>query len=170
MIGPFSIQGPSSPPLYHRNLWHRNCGAGAGGSPPAPIPTGPFTRATMSWDSDSDIDLYAWDGEGNFTYYGEREGIPNAQLVEDVIPGFEELSHPSELFQETAAYNRSYTFGICDFRGEGGNVTLTVVDPGGGTRTFHHTLFYEGDSAVITSSPTGVDYSPSWEWCRYASE
>jgi hypothetical protein len=25
-VGPFEIQGPESPPLYHRNLWERDCG------------------------------------------------------------------------------------------------------------------------------------------------
>jgi hypothetical protein len=94
-------------------------------------------------------------------------------LVEDVIPGEEEFEHQPELFQETADFDRSYTFGICDYHdyGNGADVTLTVVDPGGATRTFDYPLYYEGDSAVITSSPLGADYSPPWgEWCRYRSE
>lgn len=176
-IGFISIDGPSTPPIYHRNLWHRTCGSAppAPSPPPAPAPSpppppGPLTRATMSWDTDSDIDLYTWDSEGNVLYYGEREGIPNAQLVEDVIPVEGEISHPPELFQEAAVFNRPYTFGICDYHGEGGDVTLTVVDPGGATRTFHHTLLFEGDSEVITSSPLGPDYSPPFEWCHYRSE
>ncbi len=173
-VGPISISGPSTPPLYHRNLWRRNCSGPVAAPPPPPppppAPVGPLTRATMSWDTDSDIDLYTWDSQGNVLYYGEREGIPNAQLVEDVIPSSEESSHAAELFQETAEFNRPYTFGICDYRGEGADVTLTVTDPGGAVRTYTYPLFYEGDSAVITSSPPGVDYSPSTEWCRYSSE
>lgn len=168
-IGFVDIDGPSTPPLFHRNLWHQSCGA-VPPPPPPPTPTGPLTRATMSWDTDSDIDLYTWDSEGNVLYYGEREGIPNARLIEDVIPLYGEYEHPPEFFQETSDYNRPYTFGICDFRGEGADVTLTVVDPNGGSRTFHRTLYYEGDSAVITSSPAGVDYSPPWEWCQYLNE
>jgi hypothetical protein len=168
-IGPVSIAGPSTPPLYHRNLWHQNCSAPAP-PPPPPLPSGPLTRATMSWDTDSDIDLYAWDSAGNVTYYSEREGIPNAQLIEDVIPGEGEFSHSSELFQETAEFNRPYTFGICDYRGEGADVTLTVIDPGGATRTFHHSLEFESDSAVMTSSPLGPDYSPPFEWCSYFND
>jgi hypothetical protein len=167
-VGPFSISGPSSPPIYHGNLWHRRCG-GAPAPPPAPTPSGPLTRATMGWDSDSDMDLYVWDDQGNETYFGDREAIPSAQLVEDVIPGEGETSHAAETFIETADLNRPYTFGICDYRGEGGDVTLRVVDPGGATRTYARTLYFEGDSAVVTSSPLGVDYSPPWEWCRYAS-
>jgi hypothetical protein len=170
-IGPFGISGPSSPPIYHRNLWQRNCGAPpAPPAPPPPPPPGPLTRATMSWDSDSDIDLYVWDSEGNETYFGDREAIPATELVEDVIPGEAETSHGSEVFIETADFNRPYTFGICDYRGEGGDVTLRVTDPDGTTRTYQHTLFYEGDYEVLTSSPIGVDYSPPWEWCRYYND
>lgn len=177
-IGPFDIDGPSTPPLYHHNLWHQSCGAVPPPPAPAPppptpappTPSGPLTRATMSWNTDSDIDLYTWDSEGNVLYYGEREGIPNAQLVEDVIPLYGEYEHPAELFQETADFNRPYTFGICDYRGEGADVTLTVIDPDGSSRTFHETLYFEGDGVVITSSPEGVDYSPSWAWCHYATE
>jgi hypothetical protein len=139
---------------------------------PAPPPaTLPLTRATMAWDTDSDIDLYTWDASGNLLYYGEREGIPNTELVEDVIPVEGEFSHVPEVFRETADLNRPYTFGICDFRGEGADVTLTVTDPGGGTRSYFHTLDYEGDSAVITSSPQGFDYSPPFDdWCHYLEE
>jgi len=178
-IGFVSIDGPSTPPLYHRNLWHQPCSGPTPPPPPPPpapeppAPAGPLTRASMNWDTDSDIDLYVWDDEGNQTYFSNAEGIPNALLVEDVIPGEEEFEHQPELFQETADFDRSYTFGICDYHdyGNGADVTLTVVDPGGATRTFDYPLYYEGDSAVITSSPLGADYSPPWgEWCRYRSE
>lgn len=173
-IGPISIAGPSSPPLYHRNLWKRDCGPGvqppAPPAPPPPPPPGPLTRATMSWDTDADIDLYAWDSRGNVLYYGERFGIPGAELIEDVIPGAGEFNHSSELFRETAEFNRPYTFGICDYRGDGADVTLTVVDPGGGTRVFQETLYFEGDGVVITSSPAGPDYSPPGQWCHYAED
>ena len=47
----------------------------------------------MSWDTDSDIDLYTWDDQGDVLFYGEREGIPNAELIEDVIPLEGEYSH-----------------------------------------------------------------------------
>lgn len=146
---------------------YRSC---TGGAPAPPPVTLPLTRATMSWDTDSDIDLYTWDDQGNVLFYGEREGIPNAELIEDVIPLEGEYSHSPEVFRETAEPNRPYTFGICDFHREGGDVTLSVTDPGGTVRTFHRTLEYEGDSAVITSSPQGPDYSPPYEWCRYLNK
>lgn len=166
-IGPIGIDGPSSPPAYHRNLWRRACGAPAP-PPPPPPPPGPLTRAVMDWETDSDIDLYIWDAFGNETYYGNLEGISNTQLVQDVIPGEGEYVHSSEVFQELAEFNRPYTFGICNYRGDETDVNLTVQDPGGGVRTFDETLYFEGDGVVITSSPLGPDYSPPWEWCRYS--
>jgi hypothetical protein len=171
-VGPLSISTPSSPAI-HKNLWHAACGNAPAPPPPAAAPSAvtlPLTRATMSWDTDSDIDLYTWDSQGNVLYYEERDGIPNAELVEDVIPAEGEFSHPAEVFRETAEPDRPYTFGICDFHGEGADVTLSVTDPGGTVRTFHRTLEYEGDSAVITSSPLGPDYSPPYEWCQYLNE
>lgn len=170
-IGPVGIDGPSSPPVYHRNLWQRGCGpAPAPPPPPPPPPSGPVTRAEMGWDTDSDIDLYVWDDRGNETYFGNLDAIPNTQLIQDVIPGTGEYVHSAEIFQELAEFNRPYTFGICNYRGEETDVNLAVTDPGGGTRMFNETLYFEGDSLVVTSSPLGPDYSPPWEWCRYAND
>lgn len=166
-LGPFDVVTPSSPPLYHQNLWQQPCGTPPPPPPPPPPPSPslPFARAIMSWGTDSDIDLYAWDREGNLAYYGEQLGIPDAELVEDIIPSEGETVHDIEVFQETANPGRTYTFGICDFRGEGGNVTLDVWDPNGGTRTLHQSLTGVGDSAVITTSPEGAGYVPEPEWC-----
>jgi hypothetical protein len=170
-LGPLSISTPSTPPLYHRNLWHHSCGSAASPAPPpAPPVSLPLPRATMSWDTDSDIDLYTWDQEGRLISYYERFGIPDAELVEDVIPAFGEFSHPPEIFQETANPERTYTFGICDFRGPGANVSLDVVDPGGGHRTFHETFFESGESTVVTTSPNGQGYEPEFGWCHYLEE
>ncbi|HEV7482340.1 MAG TPA: hypothetical protein VGO13_04505 [Solirubrobacterales bacterium] len=170
-VGPLSISTPSTPALYHRNLWHAACGAPAPPPPPpptAPAVTLPLVRATMSWGTDSDIDLYTWDDAGNLLYFGERDGIPGVELVEDVIPLEGEFVHAEEVLQETANPNRRYTFGICDFRGEGADVTLTVKDPGGGTRTFQRTLFEAGESYVVTTSPDGSGgYFPEPGWCEY---
>ena len=173
-VGPFSISTPSTPALYHRNLWRAACGAPPPPPPPPPPPaptvTLPLVRATMSWDTDSDIDLYTWDEAGNLLYYGDREGIPGAELVEDVIPLEGEYVHVVEILQETLNPNRRYTFGICDYRGEGADVTLTVKDPGGATRTFTHTLYDEGDSALLAISPEGPGFLPEPGWCRYLTD
>lgn len=167
-VGRFSISTPSTPALYHHNIWQAACGATpVPQQPPPPSPSLPLTRATMGWDTDSDIDLYAWDEAGDLAYWLNREGVPQAELVQDIIPGEGEFEHSPEVFREVGSPNRRYTFGICDFHGEGADVTLTVVDPGGGTRTFQRTLFGPGDSAVITQSPLGGGYVPPPEWCQY---
>jgi hypothetical protein len=167
-IGPLSISTPSTPPLYHRNLWHAGCGAPPPPPPPpAPGPALPLNRATISWDTDSDIDLYSWDESGAVAYFGEPFGIPGAELVRDIIPLEGEVTHEAEFFQETANPGRRYTFGICDYRGEGADVTLTVRDPSGAVRTFSRTLFEPGDGVVMAASPDGGGYVPPPGWCHY---
>jgi hypothetical protein len=175
-VGPLSISTPRTPSL-HKNLWHAACGAPPAPPPPPvvapappPSPTLPLTRATMSWGTDADIDLYAWDEAGRLLYFAERQGIPGAELVEDVIPLEGETSHPPEIFRELANPDRHYTFGICDYHREGGPITLEVVDPGGAIRTFHEDLEYEGDGIVVTNSPLGVGYEPEPGWCRYEED
>ncbi len=179
-LGPFSISTPSTPALYSHNLWHRPCGATPQPSPsppsppspppPPPAPALPQVRAVMSWNTGSDIDLYTWDDQGHQAFWIERTAIPNAELVQDIIPVEGENEHPPEVFQETAEPNRHYTFGICDFRGPGAQVKLTVTDPGGATRTYQHTLTGVGDSAVITASPEGNTYTPPEGWCHHIEE
>jgi len=175
-LGPLSISTPSTPPLYHRNLWHHSCGTPAPPPPPPPAPPAtpsiplPFARASMSWGTESDIDLYTWDQEGRLISYFERFGIPDAELVEDVIPDFGETSHSAEVFQETANPGRTYTFGICVFRGAGGDVTLDVTDPNGSHRSFQRSFFESGESAVVTTSPDGVGFDPGSDWCSFIEE
>jgi hypothetical protein len=179
-IGPLSIHSPSTPSL-HKNLWHAACGAPPApppAQPPAPAPTPPagpalpLIRATMSWNTDADVDLYAWDEFGNLLYYLDREGIEDAELVEDVIPLEGETVHPPEIFRELADPDRHYTFGICDYHREGGPITLEVTDPGGAVRTFHEYLEEESEGIVVTTSPLGAGYDPGpdYEWCHYESE
>jgi hypothetical protein len=178
-LGPLSISTPSTPSI-HKNLWHTACGTPpppppAATLPPAtpapPVgPTLPLTRAVMSWETDADIDLYTWDEYGNLLSYFERQGIPGAELVEDVIPEEGESVHPPEVFRETADPDRHYTFGICDYHRNGGPTTLEVVDPGGAVRTFHQDLMEEGEGVVITTSPPGAAFEPEPGWCQFSAE
>jgi hypothetical protein len=182
-VGPLSVSTPSTPSI-HKNLWHSACGA----PPPAPTPTPTPTpaptptptpvaptpwvnRAVMWWNTDADIDLYTWDEYGNLISYYEREGIPFAELVEDVIPFEGETEHPPEFFRETAYPGRNYTFGICDYHRDGGPVTLVVTDPDGTVRTFNEYLAEEGEGYVVTTSPLGIPaFEPEPGWCHYAAE
>lgn len=169
-LGPFDVVTPSSPPLFHHNLWEQPCGEPPP-PPPPPLPL-PFVRATMSWATDSDIDLYVWDQEGNVTYYADQFAIADAELIDDVIPAEGETEHDPEIFQETADPGRTYTLGICNYSdgGEGADVRLEVNDPSGGSRSFDHTLASSGDSAVVTTSPEGAGYEPPPDWCHSESE
>jgi hypothetical protein len=171
-VGPLSISTPSTPAL-HKNLWRQACGPAPAPAPPAPPPpptpvgpTLPLTRAVMSWDTDSDIDLYAWNEVGELLYFGDREGIPGAELVEDVIPFEGESSHAPEVFRETTNPDRRYTFGVCDFNRPGADVRLGVTDPDGTTRNFMATLYGEGEGIVLTTSPLGLGFVPEQGWCR----
>jgi hypothetical protein len=141
--------------------------APTGGGPPPALPQ---VRAVMSWNTGSDIDLYTWDDEGDQAFWIERSAISDAELVEDVIPEEGEYQHAPEVFQETGDPNRHYTFGICDFRGSGAEVTLVVTDPGGATRTVQYTLDGVGDNAIVASSPEGDSYIPPEGWCHQIEE
>lgn len=164
-LGRWKISTPTSPPLYSQNLWQVPCG-------PPPLST-PLDRAKMSWDTDADIDLYAWDEDGNLTYFGETDGIDDAELVEDIIPSEGEDDHDPEVFRETGDPGRRYTFGVCLYSGDATDVTLevpSVPDPRGPTRSFDVSLDDVGDGEVVTTSPEGDGYDPSSGWCRSAEE
>lgn len=157
----WKIVGPSAPPRYHRNLWQTTCAP-----PPLPVPA---TRAQIAWTGDADVDLYAWDEAGRLTYFGDRTGIPDTKLVEDVIPDDGQVNHEGETFLETANPGRRYTLGVCLFRGDPTSVTMTVPsvpDPRGVPRILPVHLPAEGAGVVVATSPEGGGYSPPPDWCR----
>lgn len=127
-----------------------------------PNPTGvPGGRAHISWDSSSDIDLHTWDAQGNHSYFSQKDAIPDAHLIEDIIPGF-----GPEDFVETGSTGRTLTFGLCDFSGDGGTVNVAITDPDGSVRTFTRTLPGYKSAALITMSPdNGSGYIPAPGWC-----
>lgn len=167
----WEVSSPSTPPLFSRNLWRRPCGI-APPRPPAPAPAPapapkPEVRARMTWDTATDVDLYIWDDDGNLAYYRDEQGILNARLVEDITPGY----GPEE-FRETNRAGRHFTYGVCMYRDETPSTTaakLAITDPNGRTRTVEHTLGFEGDSAVIASSPGVAPYDPGEGWCEQVS-
>lgn len=128
--------------------------------PPPPVDRGPVNRATLTWDTETDVDLHVWDDEGNHTYFGDQEAIPDALLVEDIIPGY-----GPEYFEETGSYGRRYTYGICQFTGDGSDVSLTITDPNGQQRNVTGSLNFEEDYAILDTGPTGGGYVPPDGWC-----
>lgn len=164
-VGRWSITSPSTPPLLTKNLWQSPCGP-----PPLPLP---LTRAELSWATDADIDLYAWDAAGTVAYFGDRSTIAGAELVDDVIPSDGETIHEPELFVENEAPGRRLTFGVCLFRGDGTDVTLRVPpvpDPRGATRALTARLEQPGDGVVLATSPEEPGYVPPPGWCRSVAE
>ncbi len=160
-LGRLKFSTPSTPVLYEQNLWRAVC------SPPPLVV--PLVRAQMAWATDADVDLYAWDEAGNLAYFGERDGIQGSELAKDVIPDEGETTHEPELFVENQAPGRRYTFGVCLFRGDASNVTLTVPsvpDPRGAPQIFQIPLNAVGDGTVVTTSPEGPGYSPPPGWCQ----
>lgn len=134
--------------------------SGPSPTPPAPLDRGPVNRATLTWDTETDVDLHVWDDQGNHTYFDAQDAIPGARLVEDIIPGY-----GPEYFEETAAYGRRYTYGICQFSGDGANVSLTITDPNGQQRTVTESLDFEEDYEILDSGPGGGGYVPPDGWC-----
>lgn len=134
--------------------------SGPSPTPPAPVDRGPVNRATLTWDTETDVDLHVWDDQGNHTYFDAQEAIPGARLVEDIIPGY-----GPEYFEETASYGRRYTYGICQFSGDGANVSLTITDPNGQRRNVTESLDFEEDYEILDSGPGGGGYVPPDGWC-----
>lgn len=168
-LGSFSLSGKlarwrlptvDQPPLIQHNLGQQPCAA-----PPLQVP---LARAEMSWGTDADVDLYAWDDSGTLVYFADRTAIPGAELVDDVIPSEGEVTHLPEFFVETESPGRRYTFGVCLYRGVPTDVTLKVTsvpDVRAGDRFFTVPLGAEGDGAIVTTMPEG-GYQPPPGWCR----
>lgn len=164
-LGPFGISTPSTPPLLQKNLWQATC-------LPPPL-VAPLLRAQAEWQTDADVDLYAWDEAGNETYFGDQDAVPGAELVEDVIPGEAEIVHDPERFNEHQLLGRRLTFGLCLYRGVPTDVTLTVPfvpDPRGPAGVYPVHLGYEGQGVVVASSPVGPTFVPPPGWCRSVAE
>lgn len=160
-IAKFDIDSPKTPPIATRNLWRRACGGQPAQQPqPAPQSEGPKTRAQLNWDTPTDVDLHVWDDQGNETYYRDQTAIPDAQLVEDIVPGY-----GPEYFQETGSFGRRYTYGVCQYDGDGANVSLVVTDPDGRQRTVTGTLAGVKDSTILDYGADGGGYRPDYEWC-----
>jgi hypothetical protein len=161
-VGRWSLPSVNRPALRQENLGQTPCGP-----PPLDVP---LPRAEMSWGTDADVDLYAWDEAGRPAYFAERTGIPGAELIEDVIPSAGETVHRPEVFLEHDSPGRRYTFGVCLYRGVSTDVSLKVTsipDPRAGDKTFTIPLRSEGEGVVVTSMPEG-GFQPPPGWCRSA--
>jgi hypothetical protein len=131
--------------------------------PLPPPPPGPLSRAHLTWDNESDVDMHIWDENGNHTYFSAKDAIPGARLLEDIIPGF-----GPEDFVEDTDQGRRYTFGLCLYKGSAATTKMVIADPGGATRSFERYLPDEKSAALVTTSPDGGGYIPDPGWCGAA--
>ncbi len=121
-------------------------------------------RVTITWSTDSDIDLHVYDTVGNHAYYGDDTAIPSGQLSTDIIPDQGDNGPHSESYTDNAD---TTSLGFCAeyFSGyqpePSTQVNYTITDPGGGTRSGNVVLAAPGSSAVIGSSPDGSVTTPT---------
>ncbi len=127
-------------------------------------------RATLTWDTTSDLDLHVWDDAGNHAYWADETGIPNATLSPDVT----NTGGPETFTDDNSPSMRTFVFGVCDFSeanggGGGTNYTLQVTDPGGGTRTLNGHLNTSQTGEFVAVSPNGAVPLPSGNPCNRSS-
>jgi uncharacterized protein YfaP (DUF2135 family) len=134
---------------------------------PPTQPSGPTTRASITWDSSDEVDLHVFDESGNHDFYNQDEStIPDAVDHDQDIDGgpetFVDLRSPS---------TRTFSFYVCLFEYKGGhsgdvNVTADITDPGGAHRSIPIVLNGEGDEEYVTLSPlTGTGFLASPGFC-----
>jgi hypothetical protein len=133
-------------------------------TPPATPSGGTTTRASITWDSDDEVDLHVWDAFGNRAYYFEST-IPDTFENDQDDPGgpetFLDLQSPS---------TRAFTYWVCLYGDEDPtdpvHVTADITDPGGAHRSIPITLDGEGDEEFVTVSPlSATPWDPDQPFC-----
>jgi hypothetical protein len=124
---------------------------------PAP-PSGPTTRASITWDTSDEVDLHVFDASGNHDYYnGSTSTIPDAVDHDQSVDG-----GPETFVDSRSPSTRTFTFYVCLYgyqviaQTSGPvHVTANIIDPGGGHRSIPITLDGINDEALVTVSPVG---------------
>jgi hypothetical protein len=137
----------------------------------ATIPSGPTLRATLTWNTTADLDLYVWDvnGTGGFG----AVGIPSSQFLVDT-DGF----GPETFTDLLSPSSRNFTIGFCAAAvGSPTNLTLTVKSQSGSTSVFTEDdflgpLIHDGEWGRLVFSNGDEDgFDPGGGsgvngWCR----
>jgi hypothetical protein len=128
---------------------------------PTPGPT-PKVRATLMWSGTGDLDLLAWETNGNRGSVEHPTAIANASFSADATSG------GTETFTDTVSSTRQFAYGVCaDNISASTNWTLTIVSSGGIVQTFTATYTTTGDNTKFTyANPPSFDPGPgSSGWC-----
>jgi hypothetical protein len=138
----------------------KKCKKSGSGSPATPVappqPPHPQVRATLTWDTGADIDLWAFDAAGNLGKASYPEGIANTTWSGDEINGGPE-TFTDNIF--TVPSGRAFSFAVC-YYGLGSqlapfptNFTIVYVTPDGVSHTATGVLSGIGANSTIPGGP-----------------
>jgi hypothetical protein len=137
-------------------------------TPPSnPTPSVPTTRASVTWDSDSEVDLHVYDALGNHAFYDGND-IPDSEENDQSTDG-----GPETFIDHLSPSSRTFTFYVClysygDTPTSGDiHVTSDITDPDGGHRSIEDTLTVVDDEELVTVSPSSEPaYAPLSGFCH----
>jgi hypothetical protein len=143
-------------------------------TPPATtpaLPSGPTTRASITWDTTDQVDMHVYDSSGHHAFYGAAGGIPGA-IERDQPEG--SLGVPETFADLRSPSTRTFTVYICLYQYDPGgsgsgpvHVTADITDPGGGHRTITRTLTAVDQELPVTVSPQDATaFVPSPGFCH----
>ncbi|MEM2878214.1 MAG: hypothetical protein QXG10_01475 [Candidatus Hadarchaeales archaeon] len=111
----------------------------------------------LTWNTDyNDVDLHVWDPDMNHCYYGNKSGIPGAELDVDDVNGY-----GPEHFTMQSARAGNYIVKVRYYSANGvqenTEATVRIRIAEGTERVFRHTFGYE-DQTIETSFETTYGY------------
>jgi uncharacterized protein YfaP (DUF2135 family) len=134
-------------------------------TPPATTPaspSGPTTRASITWDTTDEVDMHTFDASGDQSGYTGPggtfgQGIPNAHAQDQSTDG-----GPETFVDNLSPSTRTFTVYVCLYGYDSTapvhtdvHVVANITDPGGSHRSIPVTLDHVGDEAFVTVSPVG---------------
>jgi hypothetical protein len=123
---------------------------------PAPAP---LVRATVSWTANDEVDLHAFDSNGNHAGWdnsidGVVDSIPSAHHNGDIGPGGPSESFTDDIYVLGGPSNREFAYAVCLYNGPSSsayNATFVGVTAGGNTTT----LTLDGPGVYRVTAPNG---------------
>jgi hypothetical protein len=121
-------------------------------------------RVSLTWDSGDDVDLFLIDNsDGFYAWWGLPAGISNGRLTDSRAWGpetYKEVAYPGDdlVYEPLTVWACLYSSAGAD---HDVHAVAHIVDPGGAARDVPVTLRGQGDSALLTTSPTS---SPAYDY------
>jgi hypothetical protein len=128
---------------------------------PAPAP---LVRATVSWTANDEVDLHAFDANGNHAGWVDPTGvvnnIPSARHTGDAGPGGPSESFTDDIYVVGGPSNREFAYAVCLYNQPTVSAyTATFVGvTAGGTAT---TLTLDGPGIYRVTAPSGPTLTDS---------